>query len=137
LSVRFWTFFLAFFGLTGVVLDGFGLVSSAILAALLSVAMGTFAGGTAVWVMRRMRSDEANSAATMQDYVGKTGRVLVGFGPGRTGKIRLEVRGSTIDLIAAPIEERAFAPQEEVIVVEMDGPRAKVAKLTADGSSKS
>lgn len=136
LSMRFWTFFLAFFGLTGVVLDGFGLVPSSIVAAILSLGMGLGAGGGAVWLMRRVRADDSNSAATSKDYVGKTGRVLVGFGPGHTGKIRLEVRGSTIDLLAVPIDGERFASQEEAIVIEMDGTRAKVAKLTPERLSK-
>lgn len=135
-SMRFWTFFLAFFGLTGVVLDGFGLVGSSIVAGVLSVGMGIAAGSAAVYVVRRVRGDDSNSAVTSQDYVGKTGRVLVGFGPGQTGKIRLEVRGSTIDLLAVPLEERSFTPKEEIIVVEMDGPRAKVAKLTPERLSR-
>lgn len=136
LSMRFWTFFLAFFGLTGVVLDGFGLVSSAWISAVLSVTMGLFSGGAAAWVMRRVRGDESNSAATSKDFVGKTGRVLVGFGPEQTGKVRLEVRGSTIDLLAVSIEDATFETKEEVIVIEMDGTRVKVAKLTPERLSK-
>ncbi|UJR85869.1 NfeD family protein [Sandaracinus amylolyticus] len=136
LSLRFWTFFLAFFGLTGVVLDGLGLVPSTIVAAILSLAMGFGAGGGAVWLMRRVRADDSNSAATSQDYVGKTARVLVAFGPGRTGKVRVEVRGSTVDLLAVPIDGASFVLDEEVIVVEMEGTRAKVARLTPDRLSK-
>jgi membrane protein implicated in regulation of membrane protease activity len=136
LSMRFWTFFLAFFGLTGVVLDGFGLVSSTIVAAILSVGMGLFTGGGAVWLMRRVRADDSNSAVTSKDYVGKTGRVLVAFGPGQTGKVRMDVRGSTIDLLAVPIDEATFTLKEEVIVIEMEGTRAKVARLTPDRLSK-
>lgn len=137
LSMRFWTFFLAFFGLTGVVLDGLGLVSSSFIAALLSLAMGLGTGLGALWVMRRVRADESNSAATAADYVGKTGRVLVGFGPGQAGKVRVDVRGSTMDLLAVPIDGATFELKEEVIVVEMEGTRAKVARLTPDRLSKS
>ncbi|MDQ3030977.1 MAG: YqiJ family protein [Myxococcota bacterium] len=136
LSMRFWTFFLAFFGLTGVVLDGFGLVPSTILAALLSVGMGLCTGLGAVWLMRRVRADDSNSAVTSADYIGKTGRVMVAFGPGQTGKVRMDVRGSTIDLLAIPIDETTFTLKEEVIVIEMEGTRAKVARLTPDRLSK-
>lgn len=136
LSMRFWTFFLAFFGLTGVVLDGFGLVTSVWLAAVLSTSMGLFAGGAAAFIMRKVKGDESNSAATAKDYVGKTGRVLVGFGPGQSGKVRMEIRGSTIDVLAVPIEGESFEPKDEVIVIEMDATRAKVAKLTPERLSK-
>lgn len=137
LSMRFWTFFLAFFGLTGVVLDGFGLVTSSILAGAIAVAMGAGSGAAAVWIMRRVRADDSNSAAHARDFVGKTGRVMVGFGPGQTGKVRVEVRGSTVDLLAVPIDESTFAAKEEIIIVEMEGTRVKVARLTPDRLSMS
>ena len=136
LSMRFWTFFLAFFGLTGVVLDGLGLVGSSAVSGVLSVGMGLGAGLGAVWLMRRIRADDSNSAAMSKDYVGKSGRVLVGFGPGQTGKVRVEVRGSSIDLLAAPIGGETFATKEEIIVVEMDGNRAKVARMDPERLSK-
>ena len=136
LSMRFWTFFLAFFGLTGVVLDGFGLVSSTWIAATLSVGMGLFAGGAAAWIMRRVRGDESNSAATSKDFVGKTGRVLVPVGPEQVGKVRLEIRGSTVDILAVSIEEATFDPKDEIIVIEVDGTRVKVAKLTPERLSR-
>lgn len=137
LSMRFWTFFLAFFGLTGVVLDGFGLVTSSILAGAIAIAMGAGSGALAVWIMRRVRADDSNSAAHARDFVGKTGRVMVGFGPGQTGKVRVEVRGSTVDLLAVPIDESTFGVKEEVIIIEMEGTRAKVARLTPDRLSMS
>lgn len=136
LSMRFWTFFLAFFGLTGVVLDGLGLVSSTVVSAVLSVGMGLVTGLGAVLLMRRLRADDSNSAASAKDYVGKSGRVLVGFGPGQTGKVRLEVRGSSIDLMAAPIGTETFTTKEEVIVVEMDGMRVRVARMDPERLSR-
>jgi membrane protein implicated in regulation of membrane protease activity len=132
LSMRFWTFFLAFFGLTGIVLDGFGLVANTIVSAVIATAMGAGSGASAVWIMRRVRADDSNSAAHARDFVGKTGRVMVGFGPGQTGKVRVEVRGSTIDVLAIPIDATTFGAKEEVIIVEMEGMRAKVARLTPD-----
>ena len=50
--------------------------------------------------------------------------------------VRLEVRGSTIDLLAVALEDASFEPKEEVIVIEMDGTRVKVAKLTPERLSK-
>src|SRR5690606_15637009 len=43
-SLRFWTFFLAFFGLTGLALEGFGLLESSWLTLAASLGMGIFAG---------------------------------------------------------------------------------------------
>jgi membrane protein implicated in regulation of membrane protease activity len=128
LSARFWTFFTAFFGITGLILDGFGVVSSPWLAALCAVGMGLFAGSFASWLVRAMTAESSNSAVSSADYVGKTGRLLVGFGPGATGKIRLEVKGSTIDLLCTSMDDGTYESRDEVIVVEMDGARARVAK---------
>ena len=137
MSMRFWTFFLTFFGLTGLLFDGLGLVGSAVVTAIVATAAGGGAGYGAVWFMRRMRADDSNSAVSTKDYLGKTGRVLVAFGAGETGKIRVDVKGSTIDLLAVPEEgEGRFELKEEVIIVEMDGTRVKVAKLTAERLSR-
>jgi membrane protein implicated in regulation of membrane protease activity len=75
-----------------------------------------------------MTAESSNSAVSSADYVGKTGRLLVGFGPGATGKIRLEVKGSTIDLLCTSMDDGTYESRDEVIVVEMDGARARVAK---------
>lgn len=128
LSVRFWTFFCAFFGLTGVILDGFGVVPHTLLAALLSVGMGLFAGLFASWIVRVMTAESSNSAVGAADYIGKTGRLLVGFGPGGLGKVRLEIKGASIDLLCSAVDDGQYDTRDEVLVVEMDGPRARVAK---------
>lgn len=128
LSARFWTFFAAFFGITGVILDGFGVVESPIVAAVLAVGMGLFAGIFASWLVKLMTAESSNSAVSSADYIGKTGRLLVGFGPGAAGKVRLEIKGSTIDLLCVAMDENTYETRDEVIVVEMDGTRAKIAK---------
>jgi len=128
-SLRFWTFFVAFFGLTGLVFDGLGLVSSQIATAVIATMMGGVAGGGAMFVLRKLTREETNSAVSTQDYVGRTGRVLVGFAAGGVGKVRLEVKGSSIDLLAMPEDDRNYAPNDEIIVVEMSGLHAKVAHV--------
>ncbi len=136
MTVRFWTFFLAFFGLTGLVLDGFALVSSGVLAAVLSIGMGLFAGGGASWAMSLARGGDTQSAATVKDYVGKSARVLVGFGPGTTGKVRMEIRGNSIDLLATSVDDASFAVRDEALVVDVDGNGVRVARMEPDRASR-
>jgi membrane protein implicated in regulation of membrane protease activity len=127
ISMRFWVFFLAFFGLTGVVLRGLGLVESDVLVAALALGMGLGVGLTVVRALRSLRGESTSSSARSEDFVGKSGRILVAVSPEQPGKIRLEVRGSTIDLIAIsdePLEVRA-----EAVVLELEATRVRVARL--------
>ncbi len=129
LSLRFWTFFLAFFGLTGFLFEGLGLVPWSWLSATIATGMGLAAGAGAMFIIRRVQQGTTNSAVSSSDYIGKMARVLVGFGKGEVGKVRLELKGSSIDLLAMPIDDKSFAIKDEVLIVEMDGMHAKVAAL--------
>jgi len=130
LSLRFWTFFLAFFGLTGVVVGGLGLAAP-MLALALALGMGALTGVGAATVFRLLGRSEANSAVTNNDYIGRSARVLVPFGKGSTGKVRLQLKGSTVDVLATAVDEGDFKSHEEVLVVEVDGTVARVARTQA------
>ena len=127
-SLRFWTFFLAFFGLTGVVLTLFEL-APAWVTGLAAAGMGAAAGAGAALVVRKLSGRDSNSAASSADYVGKTAQVMVPVGPAQLGRVRLTLRGSTVDVLAATDDAQPFATGEEVLVVEMDGTTARVARL--------
>ncbi|HEY8432896.1 MAG TPA: hypothetical protein VIL20_31205 [Sandaracinaceae bacterium] len=137
LSLRFWTFFFAFFGLTGLVLDLFDLVGNdwATLGIALGMGLGTSVGATAV--LRALSADTSGHVVESKDYVGKTARVIVPFEGGKVGKVRVDVKGSTVDLLATGLEEEeAFDGREEVLIVEMEGARARVARLGAKKSAR-
>ena len=125
LSLRFWTFFLAFFGLTGTVLAGLELASSGI-AAGLSVGMGLVTGQATVAIIRSLSKSESSIAPTENDYVGKSGRLLVGVGDG-LGKVRVEVKGTTVDLLAK--SDESLTKGTEVLVVTVEGTTAVVASI--------
>lgn len=131
LSVRFWTFFLPFFGLAGLLLRGFGLIENNVVVALAATGLGLFAGSFATWLVRVMRADSSDSAAKTRDLVGKTGRLLVGFEKGGTGKIRLDVKGAQLDLPCVGVDDESIESRDEVIVVEVEPSRVKVAKTRA------
>jgi len=127
LSLRFWMFFLAFFGLTGLVLDGLDLVTSAVALAL-ALAMGLVTGQATVAVFRHLSTSETSTAAGAHDYVGKSGRVLVGFGPGELGKVRLTLKGTTVDVLATSDEPQRFAVGDSALVIQMNETTAMVAR---------
>lgn len=137
LSLRFWTFFLAFAGLTGLVLQGLGLVGP-MFGLALALGMGAFTGYGAAASLRLLSKTEANSAVSSSDYIGKSARVLVPFGKGTKGKVRVRVRGEAIDMVATAVDDGDFSRREEVLVVEVDGTVARVARAQAlpGGSEK-
>lgn len=135
LSLRFWMFFLAFFGLTGLVLDGLDLVDGRVLPLALALAMGVLTGQLTVFVFRRLAHSETSTAAGAHDYVGKSGRVLVGFTGGQLGKLRLTLKGTTVDVLATTDEERPFAAGEEALVIQMNDTTAVVARVPGRGDA--
>ncbi len=128
-SLRFWTFFAATFGLTGALLEWQGVLDNAWIALALAVAVGFIAGYFAVETFRRLAAGETGHVAGAKDYVGKSGRVLVAIVPGAVGKVRVEVRGSTVDLLATNDEGITIAIGEHALVIEMRGTTALVAPL--------
>lgn len=127
-SIRFWTFFATFFGLTGVALLGLHVLESTVVSTLLAVVMGSFAGFGAVLAFRTIDRKESNSMAGEGDFVGKTGRLLVAVAPGGLGKIRVQVKGATVDLLAKSDDE-TIDVGSEAIIIEMDGTIARVATV--------
>jgi membrane protein implicated in regulation of membrane protease activity len=128
-SLRFWVFFLAFFGLTGLVFELLDLVGSSLATLGLASAMGLGVGTLASWAVRRLGGESGGNVPESGDYVGKTARVMVRVQQGAVGKVRVDVKGTSIDLLASGLDGEAFESDEEVLIVEMDGTRARVARV--------
>lgn len=128
-SMRFWTFFAAFFGLTGVVLDGFDLAAEMVSMGL-SIGVGFVTGWLAVTLIRRLSATDTGVAAGVSDYVGKSGEMLIATGPGRLGKIRIELKGTTVDVLALT-EDEPIARGEQALILEMREDKALVVKLAS------
>ena len=54
--------------------------------------------------------------------------VLVGFGPGELGKLRLTLKGTTVDVLATSDEEQRFAAGDSALVIQMNETTAVVAR---------
>lgn len=131
-SLRFWTFFLAFFGLSGLAIHAFDL---AIWPVGLSIAigLGLICGYAAVKVFRVLSDDPASRASELTDFRGKVGRVLVEVKPEAVGKVRVSVRGTTVDLLAVASEE-TLAIGVEAVVVDIEDGRALVTAFSRNSS---
>ena len=127
-SIRFWTFFLAFFGLTGLSLEGLGLIDNSTVTLGLAIMTGLITGYGAAGVIRWLSRDTSGTAATSADYVGKSVRVVVPVKAGHTGKVRLELKGQLVDVLAFADDDENFASKDEAMIIEMDGTRARIAR---------
>jgi hypothetical protein len=120
-SVRFWTFFLAFFGLTGMTLTAAALGPGVIANALLSTGVGYLSGMSVVSVGRKLKKASTDSTVGHHDYVGATAVVSLPVARGRTGKIRLDLKGRTVELIADTEDERSYDIKQRVMIYQMTG----------------
>ncbi|RMH40229.1 MAG: hypothetical protein D6689_14395 [Deltaproteobacteria bacterium] len=122
-SVRFWTFFLAFFGLTGTLLDGMHLVATPWLTLAIAIAVGWVCGAAMHAVYRRLRTEVVDSSITERDLLGASATVLLPVARGQTGKVRVAIAGRTVEFVADTEDDTAFAAKETAIIwkVEDDG----------------
>lgn len=129
LSLRFWTYLLGGFGGFGLLLTLLGVRTEPI-RLLCSIAVGLVAGFGAAWIFRWLSRSQSNSSVNDQDFLGATGKVLVPPVGADPGKIRVEVKGDLIDLLATPLEGHTIGRGDEVVVVSIEGTRAVIANAS-------
>ena len=120
-SLRFWTVYAAFMGLTGAFLTLLE-VRPALLVAAVAVAVGWLAGAGLTALVRRLHR-AAGSLVGEEDLTGASARVVLPVGPGRTGKVRLQLKGRAVERLADTSELETLARDTEVLVhqVTKDG----------------
>jgi membrane protein implicated in regulation of membrane protease activity len=126
LSLRLWTYLLAFGGATGLVLR-LALGTAEPLTAILAGIVGASAGGVAQIVTKRMTGQIGGTIRTDQ-LVGRTGRLLLPVGKTSSGTVRLVVANQAVDLIATTQDDTDLAARDEVLVVEVKDGMAVVTK---------
>jgi membrane protein implicated in regulation of membrane protease activity len=129
LSLRFWVFAAFAFGLTGTSIRLLELASPLFTLAL-AIAAGLAAGTLAGWVFRALARSESASGVGV-DVIGQLGRVLVPLGPAQTGKVRLQLRGQIVDMLATSDDE-AIAVGELVLVEGVNEHTLHVARPPAE-----
>lgn len=120
LSLRFWTFSLCFFGLTGLLIT---LVQPDLvpwLTALIAVGMGLFCGWVAAVVLRSLSRQPISSMVKPEALIGHVAQVEIPFDQTSRGKVAISLGDSTVSYFAITQEERAFAVGEAVLVVGME-----------------
>jgi membrane protein implicated in regulation of membrane protease activity len=125
LSVRFWVFFLCFFGLTGLVLTLLALASSGTTLGT-ALGMGVVTGFAAAFIIQRLKKAEVGLGVTLEDYQGKEGVVLLPIDPDGKGKVRIKLRGRTVDIVAHTDATEPVLKGRKVLVIEIHGNEALV-----------
>ena len=116
MSLRFWVFFLAFGGGAGYALTrmGTGEIGSALGAAGTGWATGTLA----VLLIRQVTRDSVSSQVDAKELIGSTGTLMLPAGPGRPGKVRLDIKGHSEDFVATLVDDGLeLATGAQVLVV--------------------
>jgi len=130
LSLRFWTFTFLAFGLSGSLIHYLDL-ANAMLTLAVAAGLGLGAGLLASLTFRALSKAEANSGATDRDAVGQVGKVMIPLAKGARGKIRIELKGQTVDYVATTDDERLEAGQM-VMIEEMRDTTAHVSRAPAE-----
>jgi membrane protein implicated in regulation of membrane protease activity len=118
LSVRVWTYVLAFGGATGLLLRLLtheGETTSAVAAAV----AGIGAAAMARVVIGRASRAGASGTVRSADLVGRSAAVLVPFGGAATGKVRVHVAGADVDVLATTEDSEPLGRNDEVLIVEV------------------
>ena len=126
-SFKFYTFFLAFFGLTGMLFSWLELWSTPVGVAAASVGMGLAAGLGMTYAMHLANSGNTRGIVG-SDYLGASGTVVLPIEPGQAGKIRVTIQGRTFDMRArlADDEETDLGIDDHCFVLGVEDGVAEV-----------
>lgn len=129
LSLRFWSFGAASFGLTGLLVSLLPVPWLVPLA--LALIVGLSVGTGTSWLFRRVRTDEVSGETSLARYAGEEARVVVTVRPGSTGRIAVDTSAGRVE-IPAKTRDRVLAPGERVLVASVAGGVADVSPLAPE-----
>ncbi|MEQ1503925.1 MAG: hypothetical protein ABMB14_16910 [Myxococcota bacterium] len=127
LSLRFWTFGLAAFGLAGSLLTLFAV--PAILTALVALVAGGGAGLGAATFFRALNRDSVSGEVDLGRLAGEEGRVVLPIRPGAEGKIVVASMSGRVELIATTRDAEMIPVGTPVIIAGVTGGIADVSRL--------
>lgn len=116
-SLRFWTFFCAFFGLVGTALT-LATPLGATMVLLPSVGVGYVSGVSATKIMRTLTGHSIGRVIGAGDLIGVNGTLLLPVAPGKPGKVRMYIGDRCVEEIAT--SDDSFAAGAAVMVIGTD-----------------
>jgi hypothetical protein len=129
-SMRFWTFALTSFGLSGSLLSFLDIPS--VVTAVLASAMGLGLGLGAAWMFRALSRSQVSAKTNLNQIRGVHATVLLPVRTGATGKVRLQVDGQQIDLLARTKLSDSIELNSPVLVVNVVDGIANITPLPDD-----
>lgn len=86
----------------------------------ISIAVGIFVGALIVWFIYFWRRRQIiDSLMKPEDLVGLCGIVELPFDDTSKGKVRVDVKGSMVDLIALSDDQQGFHIGDRVLIIQM------------------
>ncbi|MBT9315554.1 OB-fold-containig protein [Leptothoe spongobia] len=122
-SFKFWTVGGFFFGLTGLSLGWVQPNWPDQLIFITALIMGMLLGGTLAITLRHLARRHADSLIRTEDFAGRLGIVELPFDSKSKGKVRLELRGSVLHMMALTDDTKQFVPGDKVLVVNVENNR--------------
>ena len=131
-SLRFWVFLFTFGGGAGYALSKLGTAHA--LTAIGATAIGWGAGTLAVTIIRSMAKGSVSSDVRADDLVGATGTLTLPIGPGKPGKVRVEIKGRAEDFVANAVDggevgracEPTILPTGTTVLIVAEGERGSL-----------
>lgn len=125
LSLRFWSFFLSAFGLSGMVLTFFGGAPFSWIP-WLAAGTGLFCGLAVALILKSISRQDVTTNAAVADLLGKEAEVTVAIRGSTPGRIRCSIKGDLIDMMAVSDSDVALETGSSVIIADIVNDRAKV-----------
>ena len=133
-GVRFWSFGSAFFGLCGLLLHQFGGDGLRSVAPAVAAAVGLVAGLVASATFRLLSRETVGQVKETAALIGREGTLLLPIDRGQRGKVRLaQPGGGHVDMVAES-DDDVLATGATVLIVEVRGNVAVVARGPAERS---
>jgi hypothetical protein len=89
---------------------------------VLSITIGIFVGALIVWFIYFWRRRQiVDSLIRPEDIVGLYGTVEIPFDNNSKGKVRVNLKGSMVDLFAVTDESTHFNVSDRVFIIQMKG----------------
>ncbi|MBW4535391.1 MAG: NfeD family protein [Pleurocapsa minor HA4230-MV1] len=96
---------------------------------VISITVGIFIGALIVWFIYFWRQREiVDSLMKPEDLIGLWAIVELPFDAQSKGKVRVEVKGSIVDLVALTDDQQEFLQGDRVLIIQMQGNRVWVTR---------